>query len=75
MKKPAQESKHTLTEDDAVHQWVPYVAAGLVFVLALIAGLLRKDILMVFGSGLPALAVFLIMRMAFPWFDGSQSSN
>lgn len=75
MKKPAKESKQTLTEDDAVHRWVPYVAAGVVFVLALVAGLLRKDIWMVFGSGLPALAVFLIMRMAFPWPDSSQSSN
>ena len=75
MKKPAQEGKQNLTEDDAVHQWVPYVAAGVVFVLALIVGLLRKDIWMVFGSGLPALAVFLIMRMAFPWPGSSQSSN
>jgi hypothetical protein len=75
MKKPAQEGKQTFTEDNAVHQWVPYVAAGVVFVLALIVGLLRKDIWMVFGSGLPALAVFLIMRMAFPWPGSSQSSN
>lgn len=66
MKKPTQESKQTRSEDDASHQWIPYAAAGVVFVIALIAGMIRKDMWMVLGSGLPALAVFLIVRMAFP---------
>ena len=66
MKKPTQESKQTLTEGAAVYQWIPYAAAGLVFVLALTAGMIREDIPMVFGSGLPAIAVFFIVRLAFP---------
>lgn len=75
MKKPTQDSKQALTEDDAIHQWIPYAVAGVVFVLALMVGILRKDILMVFGSGLPAIAVFLIMRMAFPMPGSSQSAD
>jgi len=75
MKKPTQENKQTLTEDDAVHQWIPYAAAGVVFVLAFSAGMVRKDMWMVLGSGFPALAVFLIVRMAFPWPGSGQSSN
>ena len=53
-------------EDDAFYQWITYVATGTVFVLAFIAGMIRENIWIVFGSGLPALAVFLTVRMAFP---------
>lgn len=75
MKKQTQESKQTVTDGDAFYQWIPYAAASAVFVLAFIAGMIRENIWMVFGSGLPALAVFLIVRMAFPRPDSSQSAN
>lgn len=75
MKKMSQERKQTLIEGDAFYQWIPYAAAGVVFVLALIAGMIRKDIWMVFGSGLPAVAVLLIVRMTFPKPGSSQGAN
>jgi hypothetical protein len=75
MKKPTQDSKSTLTGDDAIHQWTPYAVAGVIFVLALIVGILSKDILMILGSGLSAIAVFLIMRTAFPMPGSSQSTD
>ena len=34
MKKPTQENKQTLTEEDTIHQWIPYAIAGVVFILA-----------------------------------------
>lgn len=75
MKKRTQENKKTLTEEDTIHQWIPYAIAGVVFILALIIGILSKDILMVLGSGLPAIAVFLVVRMAFPLPGSEQNSN
>jgi hypothetical protein len=66
MKKQAHESKHPFTDGDAFYPWIPYAIAAPVFAVALIIGILSKDILMVLGSGLPALAVLLIARMAFP---------
>ena len=35
MKKPTQENKQTLTEEDTIHQWIPYAIAGVVFIFDL----------------------------------------
>ena len=66
MKKQAHESKQPVTEGDAFYPWIPYAIAAPVFAVALIIGIISKDIHMILGSGLPALAVLLIARTAFP---------
>lgn len=52
--------------DQSNHVWVPYAAAGVVFVLHVIAAAFAKNIWIAFGGQILALAVFFVMRGAFP---------
>jgi hypothetical protein len=66
MEKQKQESKQTSTEGDTFYRWIPYAVAGVIFVFHLIAAMMRENIWILFGGQLLALAVFFIVRMAFP---------
>lgn len=66
MRKKTQESEQPIIDGDFFYQWIPYVAAGMVFVLALTEGMIRTKIWLVLVSGVLATLVFLIVRMVCP---------